>query len=49
MSLKLVLLTKNVVNYNSKGTSSSTPLNKLAVADAVWGQDLVDGPNMILA
>ena len=30
-SMKLVILTKNMENYNSKSTSESTPLNKLAV------------------
>ena len=29
-------------NCNSKSTSESTPLNKLAVADAVWARMPVD-------
>ena len=35
-------------NYNSKSTSESTPLSKLAVADAAWARMPVDGLNMTL-
>ena len=35
-------------NYNSKSTSESTPLNKLAVADAAWARMPVDSLNMTL-
>ena len=48
-SLKLVILTKNMENYDSKSTSESTPLNKLAVADAAWARMPVDSLNMTLA
>ena len=36
-------------NYNSKSISESTPLNKLAVADAAWARMPVDSLNMTLA
>ena len=47
-SLKLAILTKNMKNYDSKSTSESPPLNKLAVADATWARMPVDSLNMTL-
>ena len=40
---------ETLAEYDVGGASESTPLNKLAVADAAWARMPVDSLNMTLA